>query len=78
MMPHDVARNVQVSSDGSGKIILKGTVSSERNKQMIEVRAREMQGVQDVENQLSVSPTIRRDLNKSADDNVTGQEIGRD
>jgi osmotically-inducible protein OsmY len=55
MMRHEVARNIQVSSHG-GTVVLKGTVPSQKDKDMIEIRAREISGVQRVDNQLTVTP----------------------
>ncbi|HTG45387.1 MAG TPA: BON domain-containing protein [Verrucomicrobiae bacterium] len=55
MMRQDVARNIQVTSHGS-TVTLKGTVPSQKDKDMIEIRAREVQGVNKVDNQLSISP----------------------
>jgi len=51
----DVARNIQVSNHGS-TVILKGTVSSQKDKDLIEIRAREISGVERVDNQLTVAP----------------------
>lgn len=50
-----VARNIDVSSHGS-TVTLKGTVPNQRDKDMLEIRAREISGVQKVDNQLTVSP----------------------
>jgi hypothetical protein len=66
LMTHQVARNVQVSAEG-GEITLKGTVPSEKDKNMIEVRAREIRGVTKVNNQLIVAPEA----------DVDGREISR-
>ena len=50
----DLAKNVRVSSHGS-TIVLSGTVPTQRDKDMIEFRAREISGVQRVSNQIVVS-----------------------
>jgi osmotically-inducible protein OsmY len=71
----EIARNVQVTSHG-GMVILKGTVPTQKAKDMLEVRAREISGVQRVDNQLTVTPeanpSVRefnfgRDLEDSTD-----------
>jgi len=71
----EIARNVQVTSH-DGTLVLKGTVPSQKAKEMLELRAREISGVRKVENQLSVNseanPSVRdlnlgRDLEDSAD-----------
>jgi hypothetical protein len=49
----EVARNIQVSSE-NGEVTLKGTVPSEKDKQMIEIHAAEMSGVKRVNNELTV------------------------
>lgn len=54
-MRSDVARNVQVSAN-NGEVTLTGTVPSEKDKQMIEMRAAEMPGVRMVKNELTVTP----------------------
>lgn len=55
LMRHEVARNVQVSAN-AGEVTLKGAVPSEKDKQMLEIRAREITGVQRIDNQLTVTP----------------------
>jgi len=65
----DVARNVQVSSR-SGTVTLKGTVSSQKAKDLLEIRAREVSGVKSVDNQL----TISREANSSVR-NLSGRNL---
>lgn len=48
------AQNVQVENSGNGKITLKGTVSSDAEKDQIESQAKAIPGVNDVDNQLDV------------------------
>jgi osmotically-inducible protein OsmY len=65
----EVARNVQVTSHG-GMVMLKGTVPSQKAKDMLEVRAREISGVHRVDNQLIVTPEANpsvRDFNFGRD-----------
>jgi osmotically-inducible protein OsmY len=71
----EIARNVQVTSH-DGTVVLKGTVPSQKAKDMLEVRAREISGVRKVDNQLMVTPeanpsvrdfNIGRDLEDSTD-----------
>jgi osmotically-inducible protein OsmY len=71
----EIARNVQVTSHG-GLVMLKGTAPSQKAKDMLEVRAREISGVHRVDNQLMVTPdanpSVRefnfgRDLEDSTD-----------
>ena len=52
---YELARNVQVSAE-NGEVTLKGTVPSEKDKQIIEIRAAEMPGVNRVNNELTVTP----------------------
>ena len=54
---YELARNVQVSAE-NGEVTLKGTVPSEKDKQIIEIRASQMPGVNRVKNEL----TVTRDL----------------
>jgi len=65
----EIARNVQVTSH-DGTVVLKGTVPSQRSKDMLEVRAREISGVRKVDNQLMVTP--------EANPSVRDSHIGRD
>lgn len=51
----DVVRNVQVWAN-NGEVTLTGTVPSEKDKQMIEMRAAEMPGVGVVKNEITVTP----------------------
>jgi hypothetical protein len=55
LMTREAVRNIQITAN-DGEVTLTGTVPSERDKQMIEVAAAEMQGVKRVNNQLSVTP----------------------
>jgi osmotically-inducible protein OsmY len=55
LMQHQVARNIQVTAE-NGEITLKGTVPSEKDKRMVEIRAAEMPGVTRVKNELRVTP----------------------
>ncbi len=61
----EITRNVQVTSL-DGTVVLKGTVPSQKAKDVLELRAREIAGVRKVDNQLTVTseanPSIR-DLN---------------
>ena len=50
-----VAKNVKVNSQ-NGVVTLKGTVPTERDKKILEIRARELPGVEEVKNELKVSP----------------------
>jgi hypothetical protein len=54
-MAHEVARDVQVTSK-DGIVTLQGKVSSTQNKDLLEIRAREIRGVKRVENELVVTP----------------------
>ena len=67
-MKSDVVRNVQVSANNGG-VTLTGTVPSEKDKQMIEMRAAEMPGVRVVKNELTVTP--------EADAGIRNLERGR-
>jgi len=69
MVRSDIARSIQVSSHGS-TIILTGSVPSQRDKDMIEVQAREISGVQRVDNQLKVV--------SAADPSVRDATVGHD
>jgi len=71
----EIARKVQVTSH-EGNVVLKGAVPSQKAKDMLEVRAREISGVHRVDNQLMVTPeanpsvrdfNIGRDLEDSTD-----------
>jgi len=66
----DIARNITVTSD-HGRVTLKGSVPSEQEKKVIGIRAGEIEGVNSVDNQLSVSsdsvPEHRDLLNGSHD-----------
>jgi osmotically-inducible protein OsmY len=65
----EVARNVQVSAE-NGDVTLKGTVASERDKQILEIQAAEMPGVRNVKNELTVTPeadAATRDLIRGRD-----------
>jgi hypothetical protein len=55
LMRHEVSRNVQVSTD-NGNVTLTGSVPSEADKDMIEIRVAEISGVKSVKNNLSVNP----------------------
>ena len=74
LMRHEVARNIQVSAEG-GEVTLTGTVPTQKDKDMIEVRAREIAGVKDVDNQLTVTPeadaTYREEIRGSDLEDVT-------
>jgi hypothetical protein len=52
---HEVKSDVQVTAN-NGEVTLKGTVPSERAKQLLEVQAMEIAGVKKVHNQLVVAP----------------------
>jgi hypothetical protein len=49
----EMVRDLRITSQ-NGKVILEGNVNSEREKEMIEFRAKEVQGVASVENKLKV------------------------
>jgi osmotically-inducible protein OsmY len=69
MMRSEVARNITVTSN-NGVIVLKGTVPSQQDKDIIGIRAREVRGVNRVDNQLRVnaqSNPDNRDLSKGHD-----------
>jgi len=72
----EIARNVQVTSHG-GMVILKGTVPTQKAKDMLEVRAREISGVHRVDNRLTVTPEANpsvREFNFGRDlEDSTGQ-----
>jgi hypothetical protein len=76
LMSSEVARNIQVSAE-SGEITLTGTVPSEKHKDLIEIRAREMSGVRNVNNELTVTPeadAAHRDLSRGSDlEDVTNE-----
>jgi hypothetical protein len=76
LMSSEVARNVQVSAE-NGEITLTGTVPSEKHKDLIEIRAREMSGVREVNNELTVTPeadAAHRDLSRGSDlEDVTNE-----
>jgi len=55
IMMHKLAQNVQVSAQ-DGEVTLTGTVSSEAYKDLIGIRAREIAGVERVNNQITVTP----------------------
>lgn len=77
MMRSDVARNIQVTSHG-GTVTLKGTVPTQKDKDMIEIRAREVSGVQKVDNQLTVTPqadSALRDLKAGHDLEDTADQL---
>jgi len=77
----EFAREVQVTSR-NGDITLKGTVPSQKAKDSLEIRAREIAGVHHVDNQLTVSPQAQspiRDLNSGRDlEDTTSQLHGLD
>jgi hypothetical protein len=76
LMRHEVARNIQVSANGS-EVTLTGTVPSQKDKDMIEIRTREIAGVQRVNNQLTVTPEAdadHRDQTRGSDlEDVTNE-----
>lgn len=55
LMRHQLAQNLTVTAD-NGVVTLKGSVPTEQDKKMVEVRAAEIKGVQRVDNQLTVAP----------------------
>lgn len=55
LMSHQVARNIQVESH-NGIVTLKGSVPSEQDRKLVEIRAAEIAGVVRVNNQLIVTP----------------------
>lgn len=77
LMRHEVARNIQVSANNDGDVTLTGTVPSEKDKQMIEIRTREIAGVKRVNNQLTVTPeadAAHRDATRGSDlEDVTNE-----
>ena len=63
------ARNIQVSAR-NGEVTLTGSVPSQQDKDIVEIRAREIAGVQRVHNELTVNPDAnsdRRDLTRGSD-----------
>ncbi len=76
LMSSEVARNIQVSAM-NGEITLTGTVPSEKHKDLIEVRAREISGVRSVNNELMVTPeadAAARDISRGSDlEDVTSE-----
>jgi hypothetical protein len=59
LMMHQAAKDVQVTSK-DGELTLTGTVPSEQTKDMVEVRAREVDGVKRVQNNLMVAAEAER------------------
>lgn len=55
VMSHDVARNIEVSAR-NGVVTLKGSVPTESDRKLAEIRAAETAGVKRVDNQLSIAP----------------------
>jgi hypothetical protein len=55
LMRSEVIRNVEVSAN-NGEVTLTGSVPTERDSQMIEIRTAAMPGVKSVKNELSVAP----------------------
>jgi hypothetical protein len=76
LMRHEVARNIQVTAK-DGEVTLTGTVLTQKDKDMLEVRAREIAGVKSVKNELSVTPDAEpsfRDATRGSDlEDVTSQ-----
>jgi osmotically-inducible protein OsmY len=69
LMRHEVSRNVEVSAK-NGIVTLKGSVPSENDREMIEIRASEISGVKKVDNQIVVTPAAdpaNRDLGQGSD-----------
>ena len=76
LMRHEAAKNVKVSAE-KGIVTLSGSVRSEQDKGLVEIRAAEVAGVQKVINRLSVvnppealpqqNPGIGHDLEDSTD-----------
>jgi osmotically-inducible protein OsmY len=50
------AKNVHFDTD-NGKVILRGTVPTEKDKKDIEAKVEKMSGVKDVDNQLQIAPS---------------------
>jgi osmotically-inducible protein OsmY len=59
LMMHQAAKDVQVTSK-DGELTLTGTVPSEQTKDLVEVRAREVDGVKRVQNNLMVAAEAER------------------
>ncbi|MGZ8940397.1 MAG: BON domain-containing protein, partial [Limisphaerales bacterium] len=76
LMRHGVARNIQVSAQGND-VTLTGTVPSQKDKEMIEIRTREIAGVHRVNNQLIVTPeaeAAHRNVTRGSDlEDVTSE-----
>ncbi|MGZ8900440.1 MAG: BON domain-containing protein, partial [Limisphaerales bacterium] len=76
LMRHGVARNIQVSAQGHD-VTLTGTVPSQKDKEMIEIRTREIAGVHRVNNQLIVTPeaeAAHRNVTRGSDlEDVTSE-----
>lgn len=67
MTREEVDKNVQVTSHG-GTVVLNGIVPSRKDKDMLEIRAREIAGVHKVDNQLTVSQRASvRDFERGRD-----------
>jgi len=76
LLRQEVARNVQVTAE-DGVVTLTGTVPSQKDKDMLEIRAREISGVKNVKNELTVSAAAEpsfRDATRGSDlEDVTDQ-----
>jgi hypothetical protein len=69
MLRKEISRNIKVTADGSN-ITLKGSVPSQQDKDIVGIRAAQVDGVTRVDNQLTVSPRSDsniRDLGKGHD-----------
>jgi osmotically-inducible protein OsmY len=66
----DQARNIKVSAN-NGTVTLKGSVPSEKEKKLVEIRVREIQDVKKVDNQLTVSS----DANPASRDLDNGRNL---
>jgi len=69
VMRSEIARNITVTAD-NGAITLKGTVPTQKDKDIVGIRAREVQGVSRVNNELQVnaqSDSETRDLTRGHD-----------
>ena len=70
LMRHDLARNITVESASDGTIVLKGSVPSEQDKEIVEIRAREVKGVNGIRSEIKVDPAqspAKRDLSSGHD-----------
>jgi osmotically-inducible protein OsmY len=69
MLASEVARNIKVTAN-NGVVTLKGSVPTQKDKDIIAIRAQEVKGVTRIDNQLKINPESNpdtRDLTKGHD-----------